>query len=554
MKLAKSILLGSAVGLIGVAGAQAADLPSRKSAPVQYVRICDAYGAGFFYIPGTDTCLKIGGLVVAEGRAFNPSFSGTFSSANGQAKVLPGAVPGPAQALSGQFFVSQREKDAYGFGALGRIELDARTNTAWGTLRTFIRADAYYGSSTLAATGSFSSNISQSTLVNTYANTNTIPRFSVLPSKVFIQFGGLTAGFAQSMFDFYADAYNFEGLRGSNATSALFAYTATFGNGFSGSISAEDGASRRGPIGNTIAGAGAGAAFNPALNGIGAVSATPAGGRIPELIANLRYDQPWGAVQLSGAAHQLNTSIYPAAATNFISVSAAPGGLVQNAPGALAFPQKTSDSYGFAAQLGVQYNLDMIAPGDKLWLQATYEIGAVSYIEGSNQTFINGAPSGNRFPGANNNFPVGYTTGLNSHYDCVWASAQGTCERQQGFAVVAALKHYWIPTVSSSVYGSYMQEVYSNAAQIGAGGGVGASNYKEARLGTNLIWTPVKGFDIGGEFMYFREINYGPAISQNQFNKAAFNNTQANPLGAAPPAFRATQNVYEGRIRVQRAF
>ena len=537
MKLAKSILLGSAVGLVGVAGAQAADLPSRKSAPVQYVRICDAYGAGFFYIPGTDTCLKIGGLVVAEGRAFNPSFSGTFPSANGTS--VRNGVPGSNatnNALSGQFFVNQREKDAYGFGALGRIELDARTNTAWGTLRTFIRADAYYGSSTLAATGSFSSNISQSTLTNTYANTNTIPRFSVLPSKVFIQFGGLTAGFAQSMFDFYADAYNFEGLRGSNATSALFAYTATFGNGFSGSISAEDGASRRGPIGNTIA-----PAFNTIMPGA-AETATPAGVRVPELIANVRVDQPWGAVQLSGAAHQLNTSIYPSAAAT------------ATGPTALAFPTKTSDSYGFAAQLGFQYNLDMIAPGDKLWLQATYEIGAVSYIEGSNQTFINGAPSGNRFPGANNNFPVGYTPGLNSHYDCVWATTQGTCERQQGFAVVAALKHYWIPTVSSSVYGSYMQEVYSNAAQLGAGGGVGAANYKEVRIGTNLIWTPVKGFDIGGEFMYFREINYGPSISQGQFNAAAFNTTQANPGNAVPPAFRATQNVYEGRIRVQRAF
>ncbi|MBV9752493.1 MAG: porin, partial [Hyphomicrobiales bacterium] len=61
MKLGKSLLLGSAAGFIAVTGAQAADLPTRKAAPVDYVRICSVYGPGFFYIPGTDTCLKIGG-------------------------------------------------------------------------------------------------------------------------------------------------------------------------------------------------------------------------------------------------------------------------------------------------------------------------------------------------------------------------------------------------------------------------------------------------------------------------------------------------------------
>ena len=61
MKLVKSLLLGSAAGLVAVAGAQAADLPTRKAAPVDYVRICNVYGPGFFYIPGTDTCIKLGG-------------------------------------------------------------------------------------------------------------------------------------------------------------------------------------------------------------------------------------------------------------------------------------------------------------------------------------------------------------------------------------------------------------------------------------------------------------------------------------------------------------
>ena len=60
MKMVKSLLLGSAAGLVAVAGAQAADLPV-KAKPVEYVKICSLYGEGFFYIPGTDTCIKIGG-------------------------------------------------------------------------------------------------------------------------------------------------------------------------------------------------------------------------------------------------------------------------------------------------------------------------------------------------------------------------------------------------------------------------------------------------------------------------------------------------------------
>ena len=47
-------------------------LPVRQAAPIEYVRICDAYGAGFFYIPGTETCLRVGGLALAELRGFDP--------------------------------------------------------------------------------------------------------------------------------------------------------------------------------------------------------------------------------------------------------------------------------------------------------------------------------------------------------------------------------------------------------------------------------------------------------------------------------------------------
>src|SRR5436190_4082095 len=65
MKMVKSLLLASAAGLVATAGAQAADLPVKAKA-VEYVKICSLYGAGFYYIPGTDICLRIGGQLRAE--------------------------------------------------------------------------------------------------------------------------------------------------------------------------------------------------------------------------------------------------------------------------------------------------------------------------------------------------------------------------------------------------------------------------------------------------------------------------------------------------------
>ena len=64
MKMVKSLLLGTAAGFVAVAGAQAADMPVK--AAVQYVKICNLYGDGFYYIPGTNICLKLGGYVRAQ--------------------------------------------------------------------------------------------------------------------------------------------------------------------------------------------------------------------------------------------------------------------------------------------------------------------------------------------------------------------------------------------------------------------------------------------------------------------------------------------------------
>jgi opacity protein-like surface antigen len=81
----KSLLIGSAAALAAVSGAQAADaIVAAEPEPMEYVRVCDAFGTGYFYIPGTETCLKVGGRVrydVGAGDAYAPNSGvGTWSN------------------------------------------------------------------------------------------------------------------------------------------------------------------------------------------------------------------------------------------------------------------------------------------------------------------------------------------------------------------------------------------------------------------------------------------------------------------------------------------
>jgi len=72
----KTILLGSVAALAAVSGAHAADaIVAAEPEPVEYVRVCDAYGTGYFYIPGTETCLQISGYIRTEVR-FGQNVSG----------------------------------------------------------------------------------------------------------------------------------------------------------------------------------------------------------------------------------------------------------------------------------------------------------------------------------------------------------------------------------------------------------------------------------------------------------------------------------------------
>ena len=105
---------------MALSGAQAADLPVKAKA-VEYVRVCSLYGAGFFYIPGTDTCIKLGGYLRADV---------TF---NGGAHGAP--------AWSGDLGQQNRYADYFVARSRMALTVDTRTATEYGVVRTFGQGD-----------------------------------------------------------------------------------------------------------------------------------------------------------------------------------------------------------------------------------------------------------------------------------------------------------------------------------------------------------------------------------------------------------------------------
>ncbi len=262
MRMVKSLLLGSAAGLVTIAGAQAADLPV-KAKPVQYVKICSLYGVGFYYIPGTDMCLKIGGWVRAE-YAYGDYGNLAWGWANGN--------------------VNNRTTNNSTWRARGYITADARNQTEYGTVRGYI-AVGVSGSDVNGAGNTFDAN------------------------RAFIQLAGFTFGQAQSFFDFYSvPATSYWGTFPASDTGdpgwKVLGYTAQFGNGFSGTIAAE--MRRTTQIVNTGQPSGVPVASRSVPRASGHMAAS----RHPDIVANLRVDQAWGSAQIMGALHQVNSSYY----------------------------------------------------------------------------------------------------------------------------------------------------------------------------------------------------------------------------------------------------
>ena len=177
----KSLILGSAAALVAGGAAQAADLPVAE--PVEYVKVCNAYGAGYHFIPGTDTCLKISGYVRAEWR---------WNDADA------------------------REKHLNSIWARGQVSFTAKEETELGTLVGYIQLNSDVGDSTSA-------------------------------TKSWLSLGGLYAGLTDSAatIDYsvgmYATAYVFGDL-----DTGAIGYNMDLGNGVSAHFAIENHTSKSG--------------------------------------------------------------------------------------------------------------------------------------------------------------------------------------------------------------------------------------------------------------------------------------------------------------------
>jgi hypothetical protein len=503
MTIVKNLLLGTAAGLVAITGAQAADMPV-KAKPVQYVKICSLYGDGFYYIPGTDTCLKMGGYLRVQAE-YNMGAGG----------VAYGSGTGGAQQAR---FTRDLTNDI-NYRTRGAISWDVRQQTEYGTLRTYIR------------TG-----IQVTTPVDTEAG-------NVFWDRAFLQFAGFTVGKTQSFFDLftYGGGMSYHNVRTAGDTGAagltVWAYTAQFGNGFSGTLSAESpiGHNRAAVLDNTVAGF---FGQNGATAGDTAFSAQAAGlngFRFPDVIANLRVDQAWGFVGVSGAIHDASGGYY-ATANN-----------VNNG--------HPADRLGWAVAVGGQLNLP---GGDQAGINFAYGEGATGYVTniGTGMSIYNAT----------------------AHLGLGWVSdgvfATGTeVQLTRAWSVNAAYQHIWNPKWRTSVFGGYVNIDYSGSASSLINSGFGAGNvcggalgtisaitplagnscnpdFSFYEIGTRTQWNPVPQLDIGLEILYSKlnSAFKGPAnIAANGSRPACVNN-------AGNSCSIDDQSVWSAMFRWQRNF
>ncbi|MCA1438911.1 porin [Ensifer sp. IC4062] len=153
----KSLLLGSAAALAAVSGAQAADaIVAAEPEPMEYVRVCDAFGTGYFYIPGTETCLKIGGFIRVQGSFGRDEVTSRYD---------------------GRDFGNQATSD-WDMFSRAYISFDAKSDTEFGTLTGFFAAEFNADNDTDSGDSDF-----------------------IDVDEAYIQLGGFKAGFFYSWWD-----------------------------------------------------------------------------------------------------------------------------------------------------------------------------------------------------------------------------------------------------------------------------------------------------------------------------------------------------------------
>jgi len=480
MKMVKSLILGSAAGLIAMSGAQAADLPVKAKA-VEYVRICSLYGAGFFYIPGTDTCIKLGGYVRVD-TTFN---GGT------------GAYGGPAYSSDpGQ---GNRYRDYFLARSRMALTVDTRTATEYGVVRTFGQGDFQFQNngtnnpSAVAAAPYTGGGITSAFL-------STAGGGYVAVEMVFIQFAGFTFGKSSSA---YATPWN--GYPGNNNSYLMgghdtvtgvnnIQYTAQFGNGVSGTIGLDD---------PTVFNRTAVLNLAPASgSATGAGAQAYAGTHSPDIVGNIRVDQAWGLFQISAAAHEVVGSY------NILGAGGVPTALSE-------ISGHPETKWGGSVMAALQIKNIPTGPGDDFKID-------VSYAKGDTKNVIStsgGSPSfamfgGTNRPGAYQSIGFGQTS--DAVYLPVLFGGTGDLKLVDAWGVRGAFNHNWDPYWSSSLWGSYASVRYNgNALDITSAKGQWCASYNTgkavsadytcnpdyniAQVGVVTRWTPVKNLTFSAE-------------------------------------------------------
>lgn len=465
MKLTKSLILGSAAMFAG-AGAQAADLPVKAKA-IEYVKICSLYGAGFYYIPGTDTCIKLGGYLRAE----------TVFATNGVYDAANGGVGGAHNRLSNYYTTRSR----------GDLSFDTRTATEYGVVRTYLdaaftwTAGGYSGAGTTAVNGatSYSGNAVGA------SGSGSVAGGSLGIYFAFIQFAGFTFGKAASQFSTPWTNYpgnTFDGLPGGGGYDAVnqVTYTADFGQGITASFSAQDQvANYTTNIWNVSGATAAGLATGAyGANDIGAT-------RAPDLVAMLRVDQVWGLFQAAVAAHDNHAAYYGVDETT-------------GHPG---------DKWGWAGSLALSIKNIPTGKGDSINIQGVYTNGASRYNFQDYMSTAYAIYGGTGLPGAYQSLGIGGVS------DSVFITGAGQ-QLTTTYGFNGAYNHNWDPNWTTSLYGAWAAVRYNGTAKgyicgavVGAlalSSGVGGCNpdLNYAVVGVATYWTPVKNLSFTADLAY----------------------------------------------------
>jgi hypothetical protein len=469
----KRVLLGSAAGVFAVAGAQAADL-AVKAKPVEYVKVCSLYGAGFWYVPGTDTCIKIGAFVKLQA-GYNLNQGGPF---------MMGVASNGAGDTSGRH--TRTDTSEFSFNNRAAVSFDMRTQTEYGTLRSYF--DAFFQTQSSAGAGQLSS-------------------ISLGNTRAFVQFAGFTVGRMRSFFDLYFQGtYAFNGARTNNDTSATgiigAAYTWQFGGGLSASLSLED---------NGQGNAGRGRSTDNLTTGAIDIK----GQEFFDPVFNLRLDQQWGFVGVSGALHDASAGYY-----------SGPGGVLLEGNG------HPGDKFGWAVQVGGLLNNPFGLQGDTIAAEAVYSKGAAGYATAA--------------WGPTQVFGSGRSVGLGTLVEGVFTSnPQSSVELTTVWSAQGVYEHRWNPQWRTSVYGGMFGVQYDSTAKQMICSNLCDPNFSMSGVGSRTLWNPVPDLDVGFDVVWWH-LN------------TAFNGTTAIlPQNGAKPsgAYKVEdQDAVAAMFRIQRNF